>query len=113
MFLSHSFIYSFALSFIQVQSANILFVDNPVGSGYSYVESDDAFTTTTEEIAEDLYTLLKDFYLNNPELEVRILQVISKSILIYINIYDIYSIRYIRFRYSLSLLVTATCKIFR
>jgi len=52
-----------------VQSANILFVDNPVGTGYSYVDSDDAYTTTTEEIAEDLYTLMKDFYLNNPELE--------------------------------------------
>jgi len=28
-----------------LQAANVLFVDNPVGSGYSYVTDEDAFTT--------------------------------------------------------------------
>ena len=54
----------------QVQEANILFIDQPVGTGYSYVESDDLFTNTTEEIAEDLYVCVKTFLAEVPEFEV-------------------------------------------
>ncbi|KAJ8938320.1 hypothetical protein NQ314_011532 [Rhamnusium bicolor] len=41
---------------------NVLFVDNPVGTGYSYVDSATALTTTNRQIAEDFLVLLKGFY---------------------------------------------------
>lgn len=45
--------------------ASLLFVDNPVGAGYSYVDSDDAFTTDVSMIAADMMVLLTSFF-NNP-----------------------------------------------
>ncbi|KAJ8975562.1 hypothetical protein NQ317_000746 [Molorchus minor] len=41
---------------------NVLFVDNPVGTGYSYVDTNDALTTTNKQIAEDFVEFLKGFY---------------------------------------------------
>jgi serine carboxypeptidase 1 len=52
-----------------VQTANVLFVDNPIGSGYSYAETDDDLTETTDEISEDLYALMKDFLSENPDFQ--------------------------------------------
>ena len=52
------------------QAANILFVDNPVGTGYSYVDDDSAFTTDVEQIAKDLLTLFDAFLKKNPVFEV-------------------------------------------
>ena len=48
-------------SFTWVKVANVLFVDNPVGTGYSYVDEDSAYTTNVEEIAQDLMTMFKAF----------------------------------------------------
>eukprot|EP01138_Halocafeteria_seosinensis_P012012 gb/GECG01012276.1/.p1 GENE.gb/GECG01012276.1/~~gb/GECG01012276.1/.p1 ORF type:complete len:481 (+),score=49.98 gb/GECG01012276.1/:1-1443(+) len=45
-----------------VQAANVLFVDNPVGTGYSYVDDSSKFTTNNEQIAEDLLTMLNAFF---------------------------------------------------
>ena len=42
-------------------AANVLFVDNPVGTGYSYVDDNSAFTTNVTGIARDLITLFKAF----------------------------------------------------
>ena len=44
-----------------VKAANVLFVDNPVGTGYSYVDEDSAYTTNVDEIARDLLTLFEAF----------------------------------------------------
>ena len=44
-----------------VQVANILFVDNPVGTGYSYVDEESAYTTNVDEIAQDLLTMFETF----------------------------------------------------
>ena len=44
-----------------VQAANVLFVDNPVGTGYSYVDEESAYTTNVDEIAQDLLTLFEAF----------------------------------------------------
>ena len=44
-----------------LKKANLLFIDNPVGTGYSYVTDNKAFTTNVSQIAEDLLTLLKNF----------------------------------------------------
>ncbi|XP_064406187.1 retinoid-inducible serine carboxypeptidase-like isoform X3 [Halichondria panicea] len=43
------------------QVANILFIDNPVGTGYSYVDDDSAYTTDVAEIAKDLLSLFSAF----------------------------------------------------
>jgi serine carboxypeptidase 1 len=45
----------------QVNEVNVLFIDNPVGSGYSYVEDDSLFTTDVQQITDDLTTLLTQF----------------------------------------------------
>ncbi|XP_033108028.1 retinoid-inducible serine carboxypeptidase-like isoform X2 [Anneissia japonica] len=50
-----------------VQAANVLFIDNPVGSGYSYVTNDNAYTTNVDEIAIDLVTILKAFFTKHSE----------------------------------------------
>jgi len=47
---------------------HVLFVDNPVGSGYSYVSSADAYTKTIDDIANDMVALLKGFFQVHPEL---------------------------------------------
>eukprot|EP01123_Difflugia_compressa_P004776 TRINITY_DN16288_c0_g1_i1.p1 TRINITY_DN16288_c0_g1~~TRINITY_DN16288_c0_g1_i1.p1 ORF type:complete len:425 (-),score=71.35 TRINITY_DN16288_c0_g1_i1:18-1292(-) len=44
-----------------VQSANIMFIDSPVGTGYSYTTSDDAYCTTDEQVGIDLVVLLQHF----------------------------------------------------
>ena len=48
----------------------MLFIDQPVGTGYSYVDNNEAFTTDVDEIATDLITMLTAFMETNPEFEV-------------------------------------------
>ena len=50
--------------------ASILFIDNPVGTGYSYATSDSAFTTDVYQIAQDLVTTITAFFSQLPEFEV-------------------------------------------
>ncbi|KAG0460491.1 hypothetical protein HPP92_020788 [Vanilla planifolia] len=52
-----------------LQKADLLFVDNPVGTGFSYVEDDHSFVKTDEEAAADLTTLLKSLYNSNTKLQ--------------------------------------------
>lgn len=54
----------------QVQAANVLFVDNPVGTGYSYVTEDSAYTTDVSQIAADLMTLFRQFLEDLPVFKV-------------------------------------------
>lgn len=55
---------------LQVQAANVLFVDNPVGTGYSYVTDDSAYTTNVSQIADDLMTLFSQFLEDIPVFKV-------------------------------------------
>ncbi|XP_020912709.1 retinoid-inducible serine carboxypeptidase, partial [Exaiptasia diaphana] len=48
------------------QVANVLFVDNPVGAGFSYVTNNNAYTKDVTEIAEDLLTMLQSFMKEMP-----------------------------------------------
>jgi len=48
----------------------LLFIDNPVGTGYSYVTSDDAYTTNVDEIASDLLAVMKAFLAQLPQFSV-------------------------------------------
>lgn len=50
--------------------ANVLFVDNPVGTGYSYVDIDAAYTTDVTQIANDLVSLFQAFLKKYPIFEV-------------------------------------------
>ncbi|XP_073735668.1 retinoid-inducible serine carboxypeptidase isoform X2 [Callorhinus ursinus] len=45
-----------------LQSASLLFVDNPVGSGFSYVNKSDAYAKDLATVASDMMVLLKTFF---------------------------------------------------
>jgi Serine carboxypeptidase len=49
------------LLMFQVNEANVLFIDSPVGTGYSYVEDDSLYNANVLEMADDLVTLMKTF----------------------------------------------------
>lgn len=59
--------------------ANILFVDNPVGTGFSYVDEENAFTTTNKQIADDFVELMKGFYMAIPDMKKVPLFIFSES----------------------------------
>ncbi|XP_011629329.1 serine carboxypeptidase-like 51 isoform X1 [Amborella trichopoda] len=62
-----------------LQKADLLFVDSPVGTGFSFVEEDDLFVRTDEEAAIDLVTLLKKLYNNITALQSSPLFVVAES----------------------------------
>lgn len=62
-----------------VQVANVLFVDNPVGTGYSYVDEDSAYTTNVDEIAADLFTLFDAFLKSYPVFQVNTYLLIHRT----------------------------------
>ena len=55
----------------QVQECNVLFIDSPVGSGWSYVDDPQYYTKDMAGITSDLTATLKMFLADTPELEVR------------------------------------------
>nr|XP_022907640.1 retinoid-inducible serine carboxypeptidase-like [Onthophagus taurus] len=62
-----------------VKDANVIFVDNPVGTGFSYVESPTQLTTTNKEIADDFVELLRGFYEKYPEFKTVPFYIVSES----------------------------------
>ncbi|KAL5995864.1 Serine carboxypeptidase-like 51 [Asimina triloba] len=62
-----------------LQKADLLFVDNPVGTGFSYVEDGSLFVKTDEEAAIDLTTLLKGVFNNISSLQNSPLYIIAES----------------------------------
>lgn len=66
-------------NFTWVKDMNVLFIDSPVGSGFSYVDDDQYFTRTNAEIAKDLVELMKGFYKKLPEFEKVPLHIFSES----------------------------------
>ncbi|XP_023305748.2 retinoid-inducible serine carboxypeptidase-like [Lucilia cuprina] len=52
-----------------VKDMNVLFIDNPVGSGFSYVDNVMYLTSTNKQIALDLVEFMKGFYALHPEFE--------------------------------------------
>jgi len=48
----------------------MIFIDNPVGAGFSFTNFDAGYATNTRvDVAEDLYVCLQEFYLLFPELQ--------------------------------------------
>jgi len=63
-----------------LNESNLWFVDNPVGTGFSYVESNRAFARDVETIASDLVTLSIQFFNNEaPDMQSAPFYVISES----------------------------------
>lgn len=54
-----------------LQVADLVYVDNPVGSGFSYVDSEEALTTNVEQIGQDLLAWIRQFLVNHPEYRTR------------------------------------------
>jgi len=62
-----------------VQSANVMFIDSPVGAGFSYTTSPDAYCRSDEQVGDDLVVLLKSFLLKYPSLQTVPLWVFCES----------------------------------
>lgn len=41
---------------------SLLYIDNPVGTGYSFTANDDGYTHSQDEVARDLYSALSQFF---------------------------------------------------
>ncbi|XP_045532548.1 retinoid-inducible serine carboxypeptidase-like [Pieris brassicae] len=52
-----------------IKNFNVIFLDNPVGTGFSYVDDLSLLTTTNDEIAQDFVKLMQGFYTKHPEFE--------------------------------------------
>ncbi|GAV72105.1 Peptidase_S10 domain-containing protein [Cephalotus follicularis] len=62
-----------------LRKADLLFVDNPVGTGYSYVEDKSLFVKTDVEAAVDLTTLLENIFNKNESLQNSPLYIVAES----------------------------------
>ncbi|RWR93841.1 serine carboxypeptidase-like protein 51 [Cinnamomum micranthum f. kanehirae] len=62
-----------------LQKADLLFVDNPVGTGFSYVEDERLVVRTDEEAATDLTTLLKEIFNKDKRLQTSPLFIVGES----------------------------------
>lgn len=62
-----------------VQHMNILFIDSPVGTGYSYVEPQGHYAKDNNQIAKDLVKLMRTFLHNHPEFQRVPLHIFSES----------------------------------
>ncbi|KAF9594652.1 hypothetical protein IFM89_034335 [Coptis chinensis] len=62
-----------------LRKADLLFVDNPVGTGFSFVENEKAVVKTDVEAATDLTTLLKTLFNKNEDLQKSPLYIVAES----------------------------------
>ncbi|XP_062143104.1 retinoid-inducible serine carboxypeptidase-like [Drosophila sulfurigaster albostrigata] len=62
-----------------MQHMNVLFIDNPVGTGFSYVESFGEFAKNDTQNALDMVTLMAHFLRSHPEFQRVPLHIISES----------------------------------
>ncbi|KAL7733410.1 hypothetical protein ACLKA6_004895 [Drosophila palustris] len=62
-----------------VKDMNVIFIDNPVGSGFSYVDDSAYYTTNNKEIALDLVEFMKGFYALHPEFKTVPLHIFCES----------------------------------
>ncbi|KAM4664841.1 retinoid-inducible serine carboxypeptidase [Discoglossus pictus] len=52
-----------------LQAASLLFVDNPVGTGFSYTTDSSALAKDVDTVASDMMVLLKQFFESKPEFQ--------------------------------------------
>ena len=56
-----------------------MFIDNPVGSGFSYVDGLPYYTKNNKQIALDLVEFMKQFYIDHPEFKTVPLHIFCES----------------------------------
>lgn len=62
-----------------INNYNVLFVDNPVGTGFSYVEDESFLATNNTQVARDLVELMRGFYEALPEFKIVPLHIFGQS----------------------------------
>ncbi|XP_038695645.1 serine carboxypeptidase-like 51 [Tripterygium wilfordii] len=62
-----------------LHKADLLFVDSPVGTGFSYIDGDLHYAMTDKQIAEDLLVLLKTLFNANEALQTSPLYIFGES----------------------------------
>ena len=62
-----------------VEAGSLLFIDNPVGTGFSYVTTASNFATNNSQIAADLLSFLQKFLDQKPEWQSAPLYIFSES----------------------------------
>lgn len=62
-----------------LKEADLLFVDSPVGTGFSYTDDPNAYTKDVQEITDDLIEFFKQWLEKNPQYEERPFYIISES----------------------------------
>ncbi|XP_016062701.1 PREDICTED: retinoid-inducible serine carboxypeptidase isoform X2 [Miniopterus natalensis] len=62
-----------------LQSASLLFVDNPVGTGFSYVAENGTFAKDLATVASDMLVLLQSFFSCRPEFQTIPFYIFSES----------------------------------
>ncbi|XP_012943591.1 retinoid-inducible serine carboxypeptidase [Aplysia californica] len=62
-----------------LQTASLLFVDNPVGTGFSYVTAENAYTTNLQEICDDLLVVMTEFTKSFPAFQKTPFYIFSES----------------------------------
>ena len=63
----------------QTKKANVMFVDNPVGTGYSYVEDYSQLATDNAMIASDLVAVVKAAFASHPHMQTMPFYVFAES----------------------------------
>lgn len=66
-------------NFTWVKDMNVLFIDNPVGSGYSFVDNLKLLTTNNKQISEDLVSFMRVFLAKHTEFQNVPLYIFSES----------------------------------
>lgn len=66
-------------NFTWVNDMNVLFVDSPVGSGFSYVDHQQYLTTNNTQVAKDLIELLRQFLTEVPEFKTVPIHIFGES----------------------------------
>ncbi|XP_032394534.1 retinoid-inducible serine carboxypeptidase isoform X2 [Etheostoma spectabile] len=62
-----------------VQAASVLFVDNPVGTGFSYTDKPDGYATNVATVASDMLVLLQHFFKERAEFQSNPFYIFSES----------------------------------
>ena len=58
---------------------NVLYIDQPAGTGFSFTDKEEGFATNQEDVARDLYEALQQFYKLFPHLNKNELYVTGES----------------------------------
>ncbi|CAM6098981.1 unnamed protein product [Calypogeia fissa] len=62
-----------------VKLVHLLFVDNPVGTGFSYVDEPSLLTTTNKQVSDDLVAFLKTFFSTHEALKKSPFYIVAES----------------------------------